>query len=305
MGIYPPKHDQQNCNGVRFYDMLIINMLSKDKLVEIREKAKQIRKDIIEMLGGCGSGHPGGSLSIADILACLYFYKMKINAKEPTWQDRDRLILSKGHAAPALYSALSLAGFFSRDYLKTLRQIGSSLQGHPDRTSLAGVEMSTGSLGQGISIANGMAIAARLDKKDHRIYCIIGDGESQEGQIWEAAMHAGHRKLDNLTVILDHNNLQIDGKVEDIKGLEPVADKWKAFRWNVIDKVDGHNIEQIIKALDKASGYKGKPTIIIADTVKGKGVSFMENNVDFHGKAPSKDETGQALEEIRSCSCEF
>ena len=280
-------------------------MVSKDKLVELREKARQVRLDIIEMLGGCGSGHPGGSLSVADILVSLYFCKMKINPKEPTWEDRDRFVLSKGHAAPALYSVLSIAGFFSRDYLKTLRQIGSSLQGHPDRTSLAGIDMSTGSLGQGLSISNGMAIAAKLDKKNYRIYCVIGDGESQEGQIWEAAMHAGHRKLDNLTVILDYNKLQIDGKVEDIKGLAPVADKWRAFRWNVINNVDGHNLGQLVKALDKASEYKGKPTIIIADTIKGKGVSFMENNVDFHGKAPGKDETGKALEEIRSCNCDF
>ncbi|MFA5104426.1 MAG: transketolase [Candidatus Margulisiibacteriota bacterium] len=279
-------------------------MVSREKLTEIKEKARQVRLDIIEMLGGCGSGHPGGSLSVADILASLYFYKMKVDPKQPAWEDRDRFVLSKGHAAPALYSVLSIAGFFSRDYLKTLRQIGSSLQGHPDKTSLAGIDMSTGSLGQGLSIANGMALAARMDNKKYRVYCVIGDGESQEGQIWEAAMSAGHYKLDNLTLILDHNKLQIDGRVEDIKGIAPVADKWKAFRWNVIDKVDGHNIEQLISALDKAESCKGKPSIIIADTVKGKGVSFMEDNVDFHGKAPNKDETGKALGEIRSCSCE-
>lgn len=253
------------------------------------------------MLGGCGSGHPGGSLSVADILAVLYFYKMKYDPQNPSWPDRDRLVLSKGHAAPALYSALSLAGFFPREYLKTIRQIGSSLQGHPDMNSLAGIEMTTGSLGQGLSIANGMAIAAKIDKKNYHIYCIIGDGESQEGQIWEAAMTSAHLKLDNLTVIMDYNKLQIDGKVEEIKSIMPIADKWKAFNWNVIDKVNGHNVEQIINALDKATSFKGKPTIIIADTVKGKGVSFMENNLNFHGKAPNKEETCKGCEEIRSC----
>jgi transketolase len=284
--------------------MLITKMIPREKIKEIQEKARQIRLDIIEMLGGCGSGHPGGSLSVTDIIAVLYFYKMKYNAQEPSWADRDRFILSKGHAAPALYSALSLAGFIPRDYLKTLRQVGSSLQGHPDMNSLAGIEMTTGSLGQGLSIANGIAIAGRMDKKNYRVYCVIGDGESQEGQIWEAAMSAGHFKLDNLTLIVDHNELQIDGKVEDIKGITPIADKWKAFRWNVIDKVDGHNIEQLISALEKADACKGKPSVIIADTVKGKGVSFMEHNVGFHGKAPDKDETCRGCEEIRSCHFE-
>lgn len=281
---------------------LIHNMVIKDKIRELEKTANRIRTDIIEMLGRSGSGHPGGSLSIADILAVLYFYKMKHNPKDPTWEGRDRFILSKGHAAPALYSALSLAGYFPREYLKTLRQIGSSLQGHPDRNSLAGIEMSTGSLGQGLSIANGMAIAAKMDKKDHHIFCIIGDGESQEGQIWEAAMSAAHRKLDNLTVFLDHNKLQIDGRVEEIKGLAPVGDKWKAFGWNVIDGVNGHSVEALANAVDKAVSAKGKPTIIIADTVKGKGVSFMEGNVDFHGKAPNKEETEKALGELRSCT---
>jgi len=276
-------------------------MIARDKIKELEKTANQIRVDIIEMLGRSGSGHPGGSLSIADILAVLYFYKMKHNPKDPTWEERDRFILSKGHGAPALYSVLSLAGYFPREYLKTLRQIGSSLQGHPDRNSLAGIEMTTGSLGQGLSISNGMAIAAKMDKKHHRIFCIIGDGESQEGQIWEAAMNAAHRKLDNLTAFLDHNKLQIDGRVQEIKGLAPVADKWRAFGWNVIDGVNGHNIEALVNAVDKAVSTKGKPTMIIADTVKGKGVSFMEDNVDFHGKAPNKEETEKALGELRSC----
>jgi len=271
---------------------------SHDEIKEIKKKAKQIKTDIIEMISRCSSGHPGGSLSIADILAALYFGKMRYKANDPDWADRDRLVLSKGHSAPALYSALSLAGFFSREHLKTLRQIGTSLQGHPDKTSLPGIDMSTGSLGQGLSVAVGMALAAKMDKKSHRIYCIIGDGESQEGQIWEAAMNAGHRKIDNLTAILDHNKLQIDGKVEDIKGITPIADKWRAFRWNVIDNVDGHDIPAILCALEEAEKIKGMPTMIIADTVKGKGVSFMEHNVDFHGKAPNREETEKALCEL-------
>ena len=277
-------------------------MISKDKIFELKEKARQIRLDIVEMLGNCGSGHPGGSLSIADILSVLYFYKMKYKSSEPTWPDRDRFVLSKGHAAPALYSTLSIAGFFPREYLKTIRQIGSSLQGHPDMNSLAGIEMTTGSLGQGLSVANGMALAAKIDKRNYHVYCIIGDGESQEGQIWEAAMTSSHLKLDNLTLILDHNKLQIDGKVEEIKSITPIADKWRAFNWNVIDKVNGHSVEQLINAFDKATSQKGKPTIIIADTVKGKGVSFMENNLSFHGKAPNKDETCRGCDELRSCN---
>lgn len=275
-------------------------MIPKEKITELEKIANDIRVDIIEMIGGCSSGHPGGSLSIADILTVLYFYKMKFKANEPDWEDRDRLVLSKGHGAPALYAVLAKAGFFPRKYLKTLRQIGSSLQGHPDRNSLPGIDMSTGSLGQGLSVANGMALAARMDKKDHRIYCLIGDGESQEGQIWEAAMTAGHHKLNNITAILDHNGLQIDGKVENIKGIEPISDKWKAFRWNVIN-ADGHDIKALISALDKAEQEKSKPTIIIADTVKGKGVSFMEHNLDFHGKAPNKEETEKALENLKAC----
>jgi transketolase len=270
-----------------------------DKIKQLEEKAKVIRRHIIEMIGRCGSGHPGGSLSAADILTVLYFHKMKIDPARPKWEDRDRLVLSKGHAAPVLYASLAEAGFFPKSYLKTLRQIGSSLQGHVDMLSLPGIEMSTGSLGQGLSAANGMALAARLDKKDYRVYAVIGDGESQEGQIWEAAMTAGHHKLDNLTVILDHNKYQIDGAVEDIKGIEPVADKWKAFRFNVIDKVNGHDIKSLIKAFDDAERCKGKPTIIIAETVKGKGVSFMEKcPTDFHGKAPTKEEVIKALEEL-------
>ena len=274
-------------------------MVTSEKIKELENKAKVIRRHIIEMISRCQSGHPGGSLSSADILTVLYFHKMKHDPKNPKWDERDRFVLSKGHAAPVLYATLAEAGYFPKSYLKTLRQIGSSLQGHVDMISLPGIEMSTGSLGQGFSAANGMALACRMDGKNNHIYVVIGDGESQEGQIWEAAMTAGHYKLDNLTVILDHNKYQIDGRVEEIKGIQPIADKWRAFRFNVIDGVNGHDIKSIIKALDDASKAKGKPTIIIAETIKGKGVSFMENNpLDFHGKAPTKEEVIKALEEL-------
>jgi transketolase len=269
------------------------------KIKELEEKAKVIRRHIVEMIGRSGSGHPGGSLSAADILTVLYFHKMRHDPAKPKWEDRDRLVLSKGHAAPVLYAVLAESGYFPKSYLKTLRQIGSSLQGHVDMLSLPGIEMSTGSLGQGLSAANGMALAGRLDKKSYRVYAVIGDGESQEGQIWEAAMTAGHYKLDNLTVICDHNKYQIDGRVEEIKGIAPLADKWRAFRFHVIDGVNGHDVRSLIKAFDDAEKVKGKPTLIIADTVKGKGVSFMENKpTDFHGKAPNKEELIKALEEL-------
>ena len=272
--------------------------ISKEKIKELEAKATQIRRHIVEMTCRASSGHPGGSLSACDILTVLYFYKMRHDPKRPEWPDRDRFVLSKGHAAPALYAILAEAGYFPTSYLNTLRQIGSSLQGHPDMLSLPGIDMTTGSLGQGLSAANGIALAARVDKKDYRVYVMIGDGESQEGQIWEAAMTAGHHKIDNLTVILDHNRLQIDGKVEDIKGIQPIADKWKAFRFNVIDNVNGHDIPSIINALNKAEKTKGAPSIIIAESVKGRGVSFMEWNLEFHGKAPSKEELCRAIKEL-------
>lgn len=270
-----------------------------DKVKLLEEKAKIVRRHIIEMIGRSGSGHPGGSLSAADIVTTLYFYKMKHDPTNPKWPDRDRMVLSKGHAAPVLYSVLAEAGYFPKSYLKTLRQIGSSLQGHVDMLSLPGIEMSTGSLGQGLSAANGMAMAGKLDKKNYRVYCVTGDGELQEGQIWEAAMTSGHRKLDNLTVIVDQNKYQIDGAVEDIKSIEPLADKWRAFKFHVIDKVNGHDVKSLMKALDDAEHVKGKPTVIIADTIKGKGVSFMEcKPCEYHGKAPSKEEVIKALEEL-------
>jgi transketolase len=274
-------------------------MVNSAKIKELEDKAKVIRRHIVEMIGRCGSGHPGGSLSAADIVTVLYFHQMRHDPKSPKWEDRDRFVLSKGHAAPVLYAALAEAGYFPKSYLKTLRQIGSSLQGHVDMISLPGIEMSTGSLGQGLSAANGFALAGKMDKKNYRVYAMIGDGESQEGQIWEAAMTAGHYKLDNLTVILDHNKYQIDGRVEEIKGIQPIADKWKAFRFNVIDNVNGHDIKSIMKALEESVRFKGKPTMIIAETVKGKGVSFMESKpTDFHGKAPTKEEVIKALEEL-------
>jgi len=273
--------------------------ISKEKIKELQAKATTIRRHIIEMTHRASSGHPGGSLSCADIITALYFYKMRIDPKKPEMKDRDRFVLSKGHAAPALYATLAEKGYFPTSYLNTLRQIGSSLQGHPDMLSLPGIDMTTGSLGQGLSAACGMAFAARIDKINYRVYAIIGDGESQEGQIWEAAMFAGHHKLSNLTVILDHNRLQIDGKVEDIKGIEPISDKWKAFRFNVIDNVNGHDMQSIINALNKAERSGSAPSIIIAETVKGKGVSFMEWNNEFHGKAPNKEELDKAIKELQ------
>lgn len=273
-------------------------MISKDKIKDLEGIARKLRQHIIEMTCQASSGHPGGSLSATDIITALYFYKMRHNPKDPSWADRDRFVMSKGHAAPVLYAALAEAGYFPVKYLMTLRMIGSSLQGHIDMLALPGIEMSTGSLGQGLSAANGMALAARLDKKNYRIYCLTGDGECHEGQIWEAAMTSSHHKLDNLTAIVDHNKYQIDGRVEEIKSLQPFADKWKAFGWNVLS-CDGHDFKSIIEALEKAEKHKGKPTMIIAETVKGKGVSFMEDKpLDFHGKAPTEEEKERALREI-------
>ncbi|MBI5206447.1 MAG: transketolase [Candidatus Firestonebacteria bacterium] len=257
-----------------------------------------IRQDIISMLTRSASGHPGGSLSSADIMAVLYFHKMRIDPKNPKWSQRDRFVLSKGHAAPVLYSCLARAGFFDIEELYTLRKLGSRLQGHPDYKLTPGVDCSTGSLGQGLSIANGIALAGKLDKKDYRVYALIGDGESQEGQIWEAAMAGAHYKLDNLCVFQDFNGLQIDGNVKDIMNVSPLKDKWLAFGWHV-NVIDGHNIEKIISSLDNAEKVKGKPSIIIANTIKGKGVSFMEGQCKYHGKPPTKEECDKALEELK------
>jgi len=263
----------------------------------LEERAKNIRRSIIKMTYEAKSGHPGGSLSLAEILTVLYFDEMNIDPSNPHMENRDRLVLSKGHAAPGLYAALAERGYFSKEDLSTLRQVGSKLQGHPDMKKLAGVEMSTGSLGQGLSVANGMALAGKLDKKDYRVYAILGDGEVQEGQVWEAAMSAAHYKIDNLCAFLDSNNLQIDGNVCDIMGVEPLDKKWEAFGWHVI-KIDGHNFDEITKAIDESKTIKGKPTMIIAKTTKGKGVSFMENVCNFHGVAPNKEEMQKAMEEL-------
>jgi transketolase len=270
----------------------------KPDLELLAKTAQKLRIHIINMLAESGSGHPGGSLSAADILTALFFYKLRHNPEKPEWEDRDRFILSKGHAAPVLYAALAESGYFPVQYLNTLRKLGSSLQGHPDRNTLPGVEMSTGSLGQGLSVAVGLAMGLRLSGKDSRVYVVNGDGELQEGMIWEAAMAAAHYKVDNLTTIIDRNTLQIDGPTEEVMGLGDLAAKWSAFGWNVI-VIDGHDLGAIVSALDAASVYKGKPTAIIANTIKGKGVSFMEGKVKYHGVAPNAEEKITALEELK------
>ena len=274
-------------------------MVSEQELKKLKEIAREMRINIIKMLTEAGSGHPGGSLSIADILTVLYFHKMRHDPKNPKWDDRDRFVLSKGHGVPAQYALLAKSGYFSEEELMSLRKTGSRLQGHPDRSRLPGLEASTGSLGQGLSIAVGMAVAGKMDKKNYRIYCMVGDGESQSGQIWEAAMCAAKYKLDNLTAILDYNKIQLDDRVNIVMEIEPVKDKWKSFGWNVME-IDGNDIPKIIDALDDAEKVKGKPTIIIAHTVKGKGVSYMEDSVDWHGKAPSKELAEQAIRELES-----
>lgn len=263
----------------------------------LEEKAKEIRRGIIEAVYNGKSGHPGGSLSIADILAVLYFKEMNIDPKNPKDLNRDRLVLSKGHCAPALYSALANRGYFDVNELKTLRHLDSKLQGHPDMNKVLGVDMTSGSLGQGLSVANGMAISGKMDSRNYRVYCILGDGEIEEGQIWEAAMASSKYKLDNLCVIVDNNNLQIDGKISDVMSLYPIDEKFKSFGFQVIN-IDGHNIQEIIDGLDVAKNVKDKPTCIIAKTIKGKGVSFMENQVEWHGKAPNEEQYKIAMEEL-------
>ncbi len=263
----------------------------------LKEKARQLRVEILKMLAEAKSGHTGGSLSSADIVAALFFYKMRHKPHDPKWIKRDRFILSKGHAAPVLYAALALSGYFDSSLLKTLRKIGSPLQGHPCSTKLPGVEISTGSLGQGLSIANGIALGLKLDGSGSRVYCLLGDGETQEGQVWEAAMTAAHYKLDNLCAFIDNNGLQIDGHCCDVMHIEPIVNKWEAFGWNVID-IDGHDMKAVVAALNDAETVKGKPTMIVARTVKGKGVSFFEGKVEYHGLAPSREELEMALKEL-------
>ncbi len=264
---------------------------------ELKEKAKEIRKGIIEEVYSASSGHPGGSLSIADILTVLYFNQMNVNEKDPKWEDRDRLVLSKGHASPALYSTLANRGFFPIEELKTFRSLKGRLQGHPDMKNIPGVDMTTGSLGQGLSAANGMAIAGKLDNKNYRVYCILGDGEIEEGQVWEAAMTSSKYKLDNLCVIVDNNNLQIDGEVSNVMSPYPIDKKFQEFGFKIIC-IDGHNIQEIIDAFDVAKNIKGQPVCIIAKTIKGKGISYMENQVGWHGKAPNEEQYNEAVEEL-------
>ncbi len=271
--------------------------MSKVDFEQLNRIANEIRKSIILSIHAAASGHPGGSLSSADILTALYFYKMKVDPRNPKMNDRDRFILSKGHAAPALYATLAEKGFFPKEELLKLRHIDAMLQGHPDMKGIPGIEMSTGSLGQGFSASVGMALASKLDQIENKIYVLLGDGEVQEGIIWEAAMAAAHYKLDHLTAILDYNGLQIDGTNDEVMRIHPIADKWKSFGWHVLS-IDGHNMEQIIEALDVADNIKDQPTIIIAKTVKGKGVSFMENQVGWHGNAPKTEEVKQALMEL-------
>ena len=263
----------------------------------LEAQARTIRRRIIEMLCAAGSGHAGGSLSGADIVTALYFHQMRHNPKDPHWSDRDRFILCKGHCAPLLYAVLAESGYFPREELKTLRKLNSSLQGHPNMKKTRGVEASTGSLGQGLSIANGIALGGKLDRKDYTVYALLGDGEIDEGQVWEAAMFASHYKLDNVVAILDRNKLQVDGATETIMALEPVADKWKAFGWHVVE-TDGHDMGRLLDAFAEARCKKNKPSIIIAHTIKGKGVSFMENKIDWHGRAPEGAEAIKALAEL-------
>ncbi|MCL6473025.1 MAG: transketolase [Firmicutes bacterium] len=275
-------------------------MADKKTLVEFLEaKARTLRWDIIKMVGLARSGHPGGSLSAADVVAALYFHEMRHKPDDKDWPDRDRFVLSKGHAAPVLYAALAESGYFPKEDLWTLRKIDSHLQGHPDMRKTPGVEISTGSLGMGFSTAVGMALGLRLDGKDSRVYVLIGDGESQEGIIWEASMFAAQHRLDNLVAILDYNNMQIDGLVSEIVDIQPAASKWSAFGWHTIE-INGHDMSEILEAFEEARSVKGKPTIIIANTIKGKCVSFMERVVDFHGKAPTNEEVDKALAEIEA-----
>ena len=264
---------------------------------ELAITACKVRMGVIEGTHCAKSGHPGGSLSVTDILTYLYFQEMKTDPQNPAWQERDRLVLSKGHTAPALYAVLAQKGFFPVEELKTLRKIGSRLQGHPDMKHIPGVDMSSGSLGQGISAAVGMAIAGKMDEADYRVYTLLGDGEIQEGQVWEASMLAASHKLDNLVVIVDNNNLQIDGTIEEVNSPYPIDKKFEAFNFHVIN-IDGNDFDQIDAAFKEAKTVKGQPTAIIAKTVKGKGVSFMENQVGWHGKAPNDEEYKVAMEEL-------
>ena len=270
-----------------------------ETITSVQNQSKILREDILTMIAAANSGHPGGSLSAIDIITALYFNVLRHRPAEPEWLDRDRFILSKGHAAPALYAALARTGYFPVSELATLRQLGSRLQGHPERGRLPGVEASTGSLGQGVSIGAGMALAGRLDQKDYRTYVLMGDGEANEGQVWEAALFAAHYKIDSLTVILDCNRQQLDGWTKEIMNIDPLAEKWGSFGWHVIE-IDGHDFDAIFNAFSEAKTVQKKPTLILAHTTKGKGVSFMENNLEFHGMAPTPDQLQTALSELHA-----
>lgn len=275
----------------------MLERFTDEDIQRLEGMAQGIRRHVVTMIHNAGSGHPGGSLSATDIMVALYFGVMNHRPEEPRWPDRDRFVLSKGHAAPALYACLAEVGYFPVDELGTLRQIGSRLQGHPDMCKTPGVEASTGSEGQGLSMGLGMALAGKLDRKSYNVYVMIGDGENDCGQVWEAAMAASFFKMDNLIAILDRNKLQLDGPTDKIMSLEPLADKWRAFGWEVIE-IGGHDFKELHNAFEKAKHTKGRPSIIIAHTIKGKGVSFMEGAVGFHGKAPDEDQLKQALEEL-------
>ena len=264
----------------------------------LEERAKVIRRHVVRMLAKAGSGHPGSSLSTVDLLVALFYSKLRHNPQQPAWPDRDRFVLSKGHGCPALYAVLAENGYFGVDKLDTLRQFGSILQGHPCMKTTPGIEISGGSLGQGLSVGLGIALAGKLDKKDYRTYVMLGDGELAEGQVWEAAMAASHYKADNLCAIIDHNGLQIDGFIHEIMSSHPIPDKWRGFGWHVIE-INGHDYKAILDAYGEAEKIKGRPTVIVAKTIKGKGVSFMENQVDWHGKSPSKEEAERALVELK------
>lgn len=271
--------------------------ITEEEIFNLKEIAKRIRRNIIEEVYSAQSGHPGGALSCADILTALYFNQMNINPEKPDDESRDRFVLSKGHASAALYATLAERGYFSKEELANFRKIGERLQGHPDMKHIPGVDMSAGSLGQGLSVANGMALSSKMDGKGFRVYCLLGDGEIEEGQVWEAAMTSAHYKLDNLCVIVDNNKLQIDGSVEEVMSVYPIKEKFESFGFEVFE-VDGNNIDSLITVFQKAKTVKGKPTVIVAKTIKGKGISFMENQVGWHGKAPNEEQYKQAISEF-------
>ncbi|NMC32746.1 MAG: transketolase [Veillonellaceae bacterium] len=268
-----------------------------ESMTRLREICKDVRADIVRMTAAAGSGHPGGSLSAVEAMTVLYFNVLRHRPAEPAWPERDRFFLSKGHACPVLYSVMARSGYFPVEELLTLRKCGTRLQGHPSCKALPGIEVSSGSLGQGLSIANGFALSAKINRQDYRAYCLLGDGELQEGQIWEAVMTAAHYKLDNVCAIVDYNGLQIDGNVEKVMGIAPLQEKWQSFNWHVIE-ADGHDLAALQAAYDSAGQTKGKPSVIIMKTIKGKGISFMENVPGWHGKAPNSEELQQALAEI-------